>query len=91
MPNPEEETYSIIFTTLKHPARRKILRILAEKPKNFSRILDELGISSSHLTLNTFLMASSDIGGENMVYRTPGIGYNQEYNDSCLSQIPVVV
>ncbi len=45
-----EETYSIMFTSLKHPARRKILRMLAEKPKNFSRILEELGISSSHLT-----------------------------------------
>ncbi len=50
MPNSEEETYSIIFTSLKHPARRKILRMLAEKPKTFSRILEELGISSSHLT-----------------------------------------
>ncbi|MDG6223563.1 MAG: winged helix-turn-helix domain-containing protein [Candidatus Bathyarchaeota archaeon] len=45
-----EETYSTMFTSLKHPARRKILRMLAEKPKNFSRILEELGISSSHLT-----------------------------------------
>jgi len=50
MPNSEEETYSIIFTSLRHPARRKILRMLAEKPKTFSRILEELGISSSHLT-----------------------------------------
>ena len=50
MPNSEEETYSIIFQTLKHPARRKILRMLAQKPKTFSRILEELGISSSHLT-----------------------------------------
>ena len=45
-----EETYSTMFKSLKHPARRKILRMLAEKPKNFSRILEELGISSSHLT-----------------------------------------
>ena len=50
MSNSEEETYSIMFTSLKHPARRKILRMLAEKSKNFSRILEELGISSSHLT-----------------------------------------
>jgi len=45
-----EETYSTMFASLKHPARRKILRMLADKPKNFSRILEELGISSSHLT-----------------------------------------
>ncbi len=50
MPDSEEETYSIMFASMKHPARRKILRMLAEKPKNFSRILQELEISSSHLT-----------------------------------------
>jgi DNA-binding transcriptional ArsR family regulator len=46
----EEETYSTMFTSLRHPARRKILRMLSEKPRNFSEILEELGISSSHLT-----------------------------------------
>jgi len=46
----EEETYSIMFTSLKHPVRRKILRMLSEKPRNFSEILEALGISSSHLT-----------------------------------------
>jgi DNA-binding transcriptional ArsR family regulator len=45
-----EETYSIMFASLRHPARRKILRMLADKPKTFSEILEELGISSSHLT-----------------------------------------
>ena len=50
MVGPEEETYSIMFTSLKHPARRKILRMLAIKPKTFSQILEELVISSSHLT-----------------------------------------
>jgi len=46
----EEEPYSTIFTSLKHPVRRKILRMLSEKPRNFSKILEALGISSSHLT-----------------------------------------
>jgi len=46
----EEETYSTMFTSLRHPARRKILRMLSKKPRNFSEILEELGISSSHLT-----------------------------------------
>jgi len=46
----EEETYSTMFMSLRHPARRKILRMLAEKPRNFSEMLEELGISSSHLT-----------------------------------------
>ena len=46
----EEEIYSIMFSSLKHPARRKILRMLSEKPMTFSQMLEELGISSSHLT-----------------------------------------
>ena len=50
MADTEDETYSTIFKSLKHPARRKILRMLSEKPKNFSHILEEIGISSSHLT-----------------------------------------
>lgn len=45
-----EEPYSTMFASLKHPARRRILRMLAEKPSNFSAILETLGISSSHLT-----------------------------------------
>ncbi|MCW4030805.1 MAG: winged helix-turn-helix domain-containing protein [Candidatus Bathyarchaeota archaeon] len=50
MPNSEKEPYSVIFLSLSHPARRKILRMLSEKPRNFSTILETLGISSSHLT-----------------------------------------
>jgi DNA-binding transcriptional ArsR family regulator len=50
MVNSEEEPYSIMFSSLKHPARRKILRMLSENPRNFSTILEALGISSSHLT-----------------------------------------
>jgi DNA-binding transcriptional ArsR family regulator len=46
----EEEIYSTMFTSLKHPARRKILRMLSEKPMTFSRMLEDLGVSSSHLT-----------------------------------------
>jgi DNA-binding transcriptional ArsR family regulator len=50
MSNFEEETYSTIFTSLKHPVRRKILRMLSEKPRNFSKMLEDLEIPSSHLT-----------------------------------------
>jgi len=50
MSESEEETYSTMFSSLRHPARRKILRMLSEKPMTFSEILDNLGIPSSHLT-----------------------------------------
>jgi len=46
----DEEIYSTIFASLKHPVRRKMLRMLSEKPRHFSEMLEALRISSSHLT-----------------------------------------
>ncbi len=46
----EEETYSTMFNSLKHPARRKILKMLSAGPMTFSEMLAELGIPGSHLT-----------------------------------------
>jgi len=46
---PEEETYSLIYTSLKHPIRRRILRMLMDKPLTFSEILEAVGIDSGHL------------------------------------------
>jgi DNA-binding transcriptional ArsR family regulator len=46
----EDEIYSTMFSSLKHPVRRKILRMLANKPMTFMEMVDELGVSSSHLT-----------------------------------------
>ncbi|HYA77528.1 MAG TPA: winged helix-turn-helix domain-containing protein [Verrucomicrobiae bacterium] len=50
MSGSEEETYSAMFSSLRHPARRKILRMLSEKSLTFSEILDQIEIPSSHLT-----------------------------------------
>jgi hypothetical protein len=50
MSDSEEETYSAMFSSLRHPARRKILRMLSEKSMTFSEILEYLGVPSSHLT-----------------------------------------
>lgn len=50
MANSEDEYYSTIFIALKHPIRRKILRMLQEKPRSFSEMLGELKIESAHLT-----------------------------------------
>jgi hypothetical protein len=50
MPDSEETIYSTMFSSLKHPVRRRILRMLSEKPTSFSQLLEELGVSSSHLT-----------------------------------------
>ena len=50
MSDSEETIYSTMFSSLKHPARRKILRMLSEKSMTFSQLLDTLEISSSNLT-----------------------------------------
>ena len=46
----EEETYSLIFSSLKHPIRRKILRMLTSRRMTFSEILSILSIDSGHLS-----------------------------------------
>jgi hypothetical protein len=50
MAGSEEEIYSIMFSSLKHPVRRKILRMLNDKPMTFKEMTELLGVSSSHLT-----------------------------------------
>lgn len=46
----DEEPYSTIFASLKHPIRRKILRMLSKEPMSFSKMLEVLGVSNSFLT-----------------------------------------
>ena len=50
MSDSEEEIYSVMFSSLRHPARRKILRMLSERKVTYSQMLEELAIPSSHLT-----------------------------------------
>ena len=50
MSGSEEEIYSVMFSSLRHPARRKILRMLSERKVTYSKMLEELAIPSSHLT-----------------------------------------
>ncbi len=47
---PEDEIYSTMFSSLKHPIRRKILRMLGSKPMTFMELVEELGISTPNLT-----------------------------------------
>lgn len=46
----EEEIYSIMFKSLKHPVRRRILGLLNDKPLGFMELAALVGLSSSHLT-----------------------------------------
>lgn len=58
-----EDYYSTIFVALKHPIRRRILRMLHEKPRSFSEMLNELKIESAHLTYH--LEALGELLGKN--------------------------
>jgi len=45
----EEDTYTSIFTALKHPVRRRILRMLDEGPATYTEILNGLGVETGFL------------------------------------------
>jgi hypothetical protein len=62
-----------MFSSLKHPARRKILRVLSEKPLTFSEMLDLLGISSSNLTYHLESLGEL-LTQENGVYKLSTFG-----------------
>ncbi len=44
------ETYTLVSAVLKHPVRRRILRMLSEKPMLFTEIQNTLKIGSAHLS-----------------------------------------
>jgi DNA-binding transcriptional ArsR family regulator len=46
----EEETYSTVFTALKHPVRRKILRTLSESPRSFTDLQNSFNVNGAVLT-----------------------------------------
>ncbi|MGQ9507387.1 MAG: DUF7347 domain-containing protein [Candidatus Bathycorpusculaceae bacterium] len=70
----EEETYSLIFKSLKHPIRRKILRMLAAKQMSFSEILSILSIDSGHLSYHIENLGDLVGRSENSKYKLSSIG-----------------
>ncbi len=50
------ETYTLVSAVLKHPVRRRILRMLSEKPMLFTEMQNELKISSAHLSYHLHAM-----------------------------------
>jgi hypothetical protein len=74
MADSTEETYSAMFSSLKHPARRKILRMLSEKSMTFSQMLDELGIPGSHLTYHLENLSEFLVKMEDGTYKLSSVG-----------------
>ncbi len=69
-----EETYSAMFSSLRHPARRKILRMLSEKEMSFSQMLDELEIPGSHLTYHLENLGELIVKMEDGKYKLSSVG-----------------
>jgi helix-turn-helix protein len=74
MTTSEEEIYSVMFSSLRHPARRKILRMLSEEKVTFSQMLQELEIPSSHLTYHLENLGELVIKDENGKYLLSSFG-----------------
>jgi len=65
MMNFEEDTYSLIFSALKHPSRRKIMRILADGPNTYTDIQNKLEVETGFLnyyleSLDGLIMKNKD-------------------------------
>jgi len=50
VPEKEIETYTLVSSALKHPIKRKILRIFTEKPLSFTEMQDVLKINNAHIS-----------------------------------------
>ena len=74
MSDSEEEIYSVMFSSLRHSARRKILRMLSERKVTYSQMLEELGITSSHLTYHLENLGDLIIKDENGRYELSSFG-----------------
>lgn len=90
MPDSDEEIYSIMFSSLKHPARRKILRMLSEKPMTFSQLLEELGVSSSHLTYHLENLGELVTKTENGKYKLSTFGAASVETMKIVEEAPAV-
>jgi DNA-binding transcriptional ArsR family regulator len=80
-----------MFSSLKHPARRKILRMLSERSMSFSQMLEELGVSSSHLTYHLENLGELVTKQDNGEYRLSTFGAASVDTMKIVEEAPVVV
>ncbi|MDR2699773.1 MAG: winged helix-turn-helix domain-containing protein [Nitrososphaerota archaeon] len=71
---PEDEIYSIMFSSFKHPIRRKILRMLDSKPMTFMELVEALGISTPNLTYHLESLGELISKLDNGQYRLSAFG-----------------
>lgn len=90
MADSKEEIYSIMFSSLKHPARRKILRMLADKPMTFSEMLEYLGVSSSNLTYHLENLGELVTKDENGTYKLSTFGLASVNTMKVVEEAPAI-
>jgi hypothetical protein len=71
----EEDTYSTIFNALKHPIRRRILRIIDEDPSTYTEIQIQLNIDNGLLNYHLENMRSLLFKEENGDYNLSDFGH----------------
>jgi len=74
MSNSEEDTYSVVFGSLKHPIRRKILRMLSAQAASFTDLQRQMSIESSHLTYHLESLGSLLLRTEDGKYSLSSLG-----------------
>jgi len=72
--SPEDEIYSIMFSSFKHPVRRKILRMLDVKAMTFMELVEALGISTPNLTYHLESLGDLISKMDNGCYRLSAFG-----------------
>lgn len=70
----EEDTYSTIFNALKHPIRRRILRIINSRPSTYTEIQNQLNIDNGLLNYHLDNMRSLLTKEENGSYNLSDFG-----------------
>jgi len=70
----DDEIYSIMFSSFKHPVRRKILRMLDSKPMTFMELVEALGISTPNLTYHLESLGELISKSDNGVYKLSAFG-----------------
>jgi len=71
----EDEIYSIMFSSFKHPIRRKILRILDSKSMTFMELVEALGISTPSLTYHLESLGELISKLDNGTYKLSAFGH----------------
>lgn len=70
----EDEIYSTMFSSLKHPVRRQILRMLGIEPMTFMDMVEELGVSTPQLTYHLESLGDLVSKTDNSQYKLSAFG-----------------